>query len=347
MPELDPAMIEQWIRYAIENGINWGTAIALALLIFYIGRWVVGRIVAAVNRLMLARGVDETLVSFICSMLRWVGLLFVTIAALSQLGIDTTSLVALLGAAGLAIGLSLQSSLANFAAGVMLIVFKPFKKGDFIDAGGAMGTVESDQYLHHRMTTPDNKEVIVPNGAIIGATSPTSRPGPRGAWTWSSASPTTTTSCARREKDPRGDCRRRLARPGRAGAGGHGRRAGGLQRELPRASLGERLGLLGACYGTPRRRSSCASMKRGHQHSRSRRWTCTCRPLTASATPRDAQSRCASKRSARAGTADSACRDAAGHRASPAPRIPAPRTAASRAVPAIAAAPGLRRPRRR
>jgi small conductance mechanosensitive channel len=167
MPELDPAMIEQWIRYAIENGINWGTAIALALLIFYIGRWVVGRIVAAVNRLMLARGVDETLVSFICSLLRWVGLLFVTIAALSQLGIDTTSLVALLGAAGLAIGLSLQSSLANFAAGVMIIVFKPFRKGDFIDAGGAMGAVDAIGIFTTVLTTPDNKEVIVPNGAII------------------------------------------------------------------------------------------------------------------------------------------------------------------------------------
>jgi small conductance mechanosensitive channel len=97
-----------------------------------------------------------------------VGLLFVLIAALSHLGIDTTSLVALLGAAGLAVGLSLQDSLGNFAAGVMIIVFKPFKKGDFIDAGGAMGTVDAISIFTTIMTTPDNKEIIIPNGSIIG-----------------------------------------------------------------------------------------------------------------------------------------------------------------------------------
>lgn len=155
---------EQWLPIAIE----WGTALLLALVIFYVGRFVVGRIVRVIQRVMLGRGMDETLVAFVCSILRWVGLLFVTIAALSQLGIDTTSLVALLGAAGLAIGLSLQSSLGNFAAGVMLIVFKPFKKGDFVEAGGAMGVVESISIFTTVMTTPDNKEIIVPNGAIIG-----------------------------------------------------------------------------------------------------------------------------------------------------------------------------------
>lgn len=155
---------EQWLPLAID----WGTGLLLAFVIFYVGRFVVGRIVRVIQRVMLSRGMDETLVSFVCSILRWVGLLFVTIAALSQLGIDTTSLVALLGAAGLAIGLSLQSSLGNFAAGVMLIIFKPFKKGDFVEAGGAMGSVESISIFTTVMTTPDNKEVIVPNGAIIG-----------------------------------------------------------------------------------------------------------------------------------------------------------------------------------
>lgn len=167
MPDLDLSAIkipEEWIPLAID----YGTAILFALLIFYIGRFVVGRIIKLVNRVMLGRGMDETLVNFICSILRWVGLLFVTIAALSKLGVDTTSLVALLGAAGLAIGLSLQSSLGNFAAGVMLIIFKPFKKGDFVEAGDATGVVESISIFTTVMTTPDNKEVIVPNGSIIG-----------------------------------------------------------------------------------------------------------------------------------------------------------------------------------
>ncbi|MEO1079627.1 MAG: mechanosensitive ion channel domain-containing protein [Pseudomonadota bacterium] len=155
---------ERWLPVLIE----YGTAIVLAILIFYIGRFIVGRIVNVIKSIMLGRGTDETLVNFVCSIVRWLGLLFVVIAALSQLGVDTTSLVALIGAAGLAIGLALQSSLANFAAGVMLIVFKPFKKGDFVEAGGAMGTVDSISIFTTVMTTPDNKEIIVPNGAIIG-----------------------------------------------------------------------------------------------------------------------------------------------------------------------------------
>lgn len=152
----------------IAIGLSYAQATVIALLIFVIGRWVVVRVVSLVERLMLARSLDEILVQFICSILQWLGLLFVVIAALSHLGVDTTSLVALLGAAGLAIGLSLQNSLGNLAAGVMLIVFKPFKKGDFVDAGGAMGTVDSISIFTTVMTTADNREIIVPNGAIIG-----------------------------------------------------------------------------------------------------------------------------------------------------------------------------------
>ena len=105
--------------------IPWGIKIALALAIFIVGRMVVALVVRVASKFMLSRKMDEILVKFLLSILRWVLLLFVIIAALSQLGVDTTSLVALLGAAGLAIGLSLQSSLSNFASGVMLIVFRP------------------------------------------------------------------------------------------------------------------------------------------------------------------------------------------------------------------------------
>jgi small conductance mechanosensitive channel len=148
--------------------IPWGLRIALALAIFIIGRLVVGALVGAVQKFMQKRGMDEVLVRFLCSIMRWLLLLFVVIAALSQLGIDTTSLIALLGAAGLAIGLALQGSLSNFAAGVMLIIFRPFTKGDFVEAGGAMGVIDNISIFTTTLTTPDNKEIIVPNGSILG-----------------------------------------------------------------------------------------------------------------------------------------------------------------------------------
>ncbi len=148
--------------------IPWGIKIAIALAIFYVGRMVVALVVKTAEKFMRNRGQDEILVRFLCSILRWVLLLFVVIAALSQLGINTTSLVALLGAAGLAIGLSLQSSLSNFASGVMLIVFRPFNKGDFVEIAGTSGVVDSISIFTTTMTTPDNKEVIVPNGAVLG-----------------------------------------------------------------------------------------------------------------------------------------------------------------------------------
>jgi small conductance mechanosensitive channel len=165
MPEL--ADLEKYQTMAVDYGLEYGLAALLALLIFYIGRAVVNRVVSVVKRVMLARGMDETLVSFLTSILRWVGFLFVVIAALSQLGIDTTSLIALLGAAGLAIGLALQSSLSNFAAGVLLIIFKPIAKGQFVEVAGTMGTVDSIGIFTTVLTTPDNKEITVPNGAII------------------------------------------------------------------------------------------------------------------------------------------------------------------------------------
>ncbi|MBN7798470.1 mechanosensitive ion channel family protein [Parahaliea mediterranea] len=147
--------------------IPWGIKIVFALAIFIVGRVVVGWLVSAVEKFMRKRGMDEVLVRFLSSIMRWVLLLFVVIAALSQLGIDTTSLIALLGAAGLAIGLALQGSLSNFAAGVMLIIFRPFTKGDFVEAAGASGVIDSINIFTTTLTTPDNKEVVVPNGAIL------------------------------------------------------------------------------------------------------------------------------------------------------------------------------------
>ncbi len=150
--------------------IPWGINIGMALIIFFIGRMVVGLVVSFSRKLLIRANMDEMLVSFLTSIMRWLLLLFVIIAALGQLGIQTTSLVALLGAAGLAIGLSLQGSLQNFASGVMLIVFRPFKDGDFVEAGGTTGIVEQIGIFTTTMRTGDNKEVIVPNGQIYSTT---------------------------------------------------------------------------------------------------------------------------------------------------------------------------------
>ena len=163
--------------------IPWGIKIALALAIFILGRMAVAIVVKVAGRFMNARSMDEILVKFLLSILRWVLLLFVIIAALSQLGVDTTSLVALLGAAGLAIGLSLQSSLANFASGVMLIVFRPFTKGNFVEVAGVSGSVDAIGIFTTTLTTPDNKEVIVPNGAVY-SNSITNYSSGHGVWYW-------------------------------------------------------------------------------------------------------------------------------------------------------------------
>ena len=142
--------------------------IVMALVIYYVGKIVVGIVIGVIRKLLTRADMEPMLVTFVCNLLRWILLLFVIIAALGRLGIETTSLVALLGAAGLAIGLSLQGSLQNFAAGVMLMVFRPFKSGDFVEAAGTSGIIEAIGIFTTTMRTGDNKEVIIPNGGIYG-----------------------------------------------------------------------------------------------------------------------------------------------------------------------------------
>jgi len=150
--------------------IPWGINIGFALVIFVVGRIVAGIIITVVEKLLVKAKMDKILVHFVSSILNAVLLLFIIVAALDQLGVDTTSLIALLGAAGLAVGLALQGSLQNFAAGVMLIVFRPFKAGDFVEAGGTSGVVEKINTFNSVFRTGDNREVIIPNGAIYGGT---------------------------------------------------------------------------------------------------------------------------------------------------------------------------------
>ena len=144
----------------------YGLKVLAALAIFIIGRMAAKGIKNLVERLMTKNKVDPTLISFTTNM-AYIGLLvFVVIAALGQLGIQTTSFIAILGAAGLAIGLALQGSLSNFAAGFLLIIFRPFKVGDLIEGAGVFGVVETIQIFTTQLKTPDNKTVIVPNAKL-------------------------------------------------------------------------------------------------------------------------------------------------------------------------------------
>ena len=152
-----------WISaYAVPWGIN----VLFAIGTFIVGRWIAGIVVGVARKLLTRAHIEVILVNSIISILNGALWLVVIIAALNRLGVDTTSLVALIAAAGLAIGLALQDSLKNFAAGVMLILFRPFKAGDFVEAGGTSGVVEMINIFSSTFRTVDNREIIVPNGAI-------------------------------------------------------------------------------------------------------------------------------------------------------------------------------------
>ena len=156
--------ITAWIS---ENALDWGIQIAIAIAIFIVGKIVARMIANLVQKAMRRGGTDEMLIGFIGNITYAVLLVAVVLAAIDSLGVNIVSLMAILGAAGLAVGLALKDSLGNFAAGVMIIIFRPFKIGDYIDAGGAAGTVDEIGLFATLMHTPDNKRIIVPNGAII------------------------------------------------------------------------------------------------------------------------------------------------------------------------------------
>ncbi|MBT7951319.1 MAG: mechanosensitive ion channel [Gammaproteobacteria bacterium] len=145
------------------------TNFAVAAAILILGLWLAKRLKNLMSKVMIKRGVDAMLASFMSSIAYILAAAFIVIAALGHLGIQTTSLVAIIGAAGLAIGLALQGSLANFASGVMIIAFRPFKVGDFVEAGGAVGVVEGIQIFSTQMKTGDNKTIIIPNANITNS----------------------------------------------------------------------------------------------------------------------------------------------------------------------------------
>jgi len=144
----------------------YGLKVIAAVVVFIVGRWVAKGLRKFAENVMNKRQVDPTIVSFVANMTYIALLVFVVLAALGQLGIQTTSFIAVIGAAGLAIGLALQGSLANFAAGFLMIIFRPFKIGDYIEGAGVAGTVEVIQIFTTQLQTPDNKTVIIPNAGL-------------------------------------------------------------------------------------------------------------------------------------------------------------------------------------
>ena len=158
--------VQQLIAKGYELITVFGVKILAALAVFIIGRWVVKYLSNLARRLMEKRNVDATLGKFIASMTYIALLTFVILAALGMLGIQTTSFIAVIGAAGLAVGLALQGSLSNFAAGVLMIIFRPFKVGDFIEGAGVAGIVEEIQIFTTQLATPDNKTIIIPNAKL-------------------------------------------------------------------------------------------------------------------------------------------------------------------------------------
>lgn len=158
------AAIEQYSPLVISYGIK----ILLALVVFVVGKWLAKKVAGLFKSSMLKSGIDGTVATFAANLANGLLLTVVIIAALAQLGIQTASFVAIIGAAGLAVGLALQGSLSNFASGVMIILFRPIKQGDFIEAGGVSGVVKDISIFVTTLTSGDNKTIIVPNSGIIG-----------------------------------------------------------------------------------------------------------------------------------------------------------------------------------
>lgn len=155
-----------WERL-VETGMAFGTNLVAALAIFFVGRWIASRLVILMKAALTRAKVDRTLVSFLGNVANIGLLILIIIAALGKLGIPTTSVTALIGGAGLAVALSLKDQLSNFAAGALIILFRPFKVGDYIKVNGFEGFVSEIKMVQTALSTPDNEEVILPNSIVM------------------------------------------------------------------------------------------------------------------------------------------------------------------------------------
>ncbi len=154
-------------RFAEDHLLPFGGRILLALVVFYVGRLIARALIRGLQRVMERSNLDVSLRKFLSDLVYAIALVAIVIASLDTLGVKTTAVVAVLGAAGLAVGLALQGSLSNFAAGVMLIVLRPYKVGDLVTIGKYMGRVEAIRIFHTILITSDNREITIPNGQII------------------------------------------------------------------------------------------------------------------------------------------------------------------------------------
>jgi small conductance mechanosensitive channel len=161
---------EKLVESLTQIASVWGLRVIGAIAVLVIGRWISAGLRRAAIRGLQRANIDATLVPFLSGMVYYAAIAVVLIAVLGLFGIETTSLVAVLGAAGLAVGLALQGTLSNFSSGVMLLVFRPFKKGDFVDVAGTKGTADEIGIFTTVLNTPDNVRIIIPNSSIYGAT---------------------------------------------------------------------------------------------------------------------------------------------------------------------------------
>ena len=158
--------MQEWMVTTQQLTTEFGLRVIAAIAIFLVGRWVAKILTGLVRKLLNRNEIDATLVKFVSNLVHVALLVFVVLAALGQLGIETTSFIAVLGAAGLAVGLALQGSLSNFAAGILMIIFRPFRVGDLVNANGVFGKVEEISIFTTQILTPDNKTIIVPNSKV-------------------------------------------------------------------------------------------------------------------------------------------------------------------------------------
>ena len=170
MEEITALVSPEQVEALVEGASQFGLQIIAAIFVFVIGRWLAHRIANLLERGLVKAKTDPALVSFFRNIVYFGLLVMVIIAAVGQVGVQTTSFIAVLGAAGLAVGLALQGSLANFAAGVLMIIFRPFKAGDFVEAAGTAGVVEGIQLFTTTLRTPDNKTIIIPNAQVTNGT---------------------------------------------------------------------------------------------------------------------------------------------------------------------------------
>lgn len=157
---------QEWANYGLDLAKEFGPKLITAILIYIVGSWIIKKIIGTTRKVMSKSKYEESLQRFLLNLISWTLKVFLIILVISRLGVDVTTFAAVIAAAGLAVGLALQGSLANFAGGVLLMIFKPYRIGDLIEAQGVLGVVKEIEIFTTKLTTPENKLAIIPNGAM-------------------------------------------------------------------------------------------------------------------------------------------------------------------------------------